>query len=119
MSKWVLTGSPGVLGSNVFQNLLELGFNPQDIILSVYNPKGVDLELEKLFSMYIMVIIIISKLLRKLSKVKKFYFLSHRLHLLMQNELQNVEMLLMQLNMSELNTFIIQVYQLQILDRQK
>jgi uncharacterized protein YbjT (DUF2867 family) len=48
MTKWVLTGSTGVLGSKVLQHLLEFGFNPQDIILSVYNPEGVDPQLAKI-----------------------------------------------------------------------
>jgi len=48
MSKLVFTGSTGVLGSKVLQNLLEFGFNPQDIILSVYNPNGVDPQLAKI-----------------------------------------------------------------------
>jgi uncharacterized protein YbjT (DUF2867 family) len=48
MPKFVLTGSTGVLGSNVLQHLLELGVNPKEIILSVYNTKGVDPQLAKI-----------------------------------------------------------------------
>lgn len=45
MTKFVLTGSTGELGSSVLRNLLKLGINPKDIILSVYNEKNVDSEL--------------------------------------------------------------------------
>jgi uncharacterized protein YbjT (DUF2867 family) len=48
MPKWIFTGSTGVLGGKTLHDLLELGFNPQDIILSVYNTKGVDPELAKI-----------------------------------------------------------------------
>ncbi|CAF4225036.1 unnamed protein product, partial [Rotaria sordida] len=48
MVKFVLTGSTGELGSSVLRHLLELGANPKEIILSVYNPKGADPELAKI-----------------------------------------------------------------------
>lgn len=47
MSKWIFTGSTGVLGGKVLKHVLEYGFHPRNIILSVYNPKGVDSELAK------------------------------------------------------------------------
>ncbi|CAF4227978.1 unnamed protein product [Rotaria sp. Silwood2] len=48
MGKIVFTGSTGALGSRVLRYLFEFGVNPKDIIISVYNPNGIDPQLEKI-----------------------------------------------------------------------
>ncbi|CAF1172975.1 unnamed protein product [Rotaria sp. Silwood1] len=48
MGKIVLTGSTGALGSKVLRYLFEFGVNSKDIIISVYNPNGIDPNLEKI-----------------------------------------------------------------------
>jgi uncharacterized protein YbjT (DUF2867 family) len=45
MTKFVLTGSSGELGSRVLRHLLKLGINPKDIIISAFNMKGVPSEI--------------------------------------------------------------------------
>lgn len=45
MTKFVLTGSTGELGSSVLQHLLKFGINPKNIILSVYNTEKVQSQI--------------------------------------------------------------------------
>lgn len=120
MPKFILTGSTGVLGSKVLEHLLKLGLDSQDIILSVYNTKGVDSQLAKLvFDVRHMVIIITKKLLKKHFKVEKFYFLFHQRQSPLINELQSIEMLLMPQKLLALNILSIQVYIVVIYSRNR
>ncbi|CAF1261784.1 unnamed protein product [Adineta ricciae] len=48
MGKIVLTGSTGALGSRVLRFLLKFGVDPKNVIISVYNPNGVDSQIEKI-----------------------------------------------------------------------